>query len=233
MEKLIYPVWKKSEQSELAFRDELLGRVSEKLIDAGVLKLKVCIVDSDVQAAAKYRIEAHKPLMDAMLSIWVNSAIYREPLELIVGECSARFAGYLVTESEPLVNSKYSVPVGDRTPGMNQVVFLTKPERLSYQEWLQIWHYSHTDVAIETQSTFGYRQNVIVRSLTDSSAHFDAIVEENFPAAAIADRMAFYDAGNDQGLYKEREGLMIESCAKFIDFDQIDCIPTSEYIMKE
>jgi len=49
---------------------------------------------------------------------------------------------------------------------MYQVVLLRKPPRLSHEQWLEIWLGSHTQVAIDTQSTFGYRQNVIVRPLT-------------------------------------------------------------------
>ncbi len=51
MEKIIYPVWKKSGQSTEDFSDDLLGVMSNKLLAAGVLKLKVCIVDADVEIA--------------------------------------------------------------------------------------------------------------------------------------------------------------------------------------
>ena len=60
--------------------------------------------------------------------------------------------------------------------------------RLSYEQWLDIWHNSHTRVAIDTQSTFGYRQNVVVRPLTYLAPPIDAIIEENFPPAAMSDR---------------------------------------------
>ena len=59
-----------------------------------------------------------------------------------------------------------------------------------------------------------------------------AIIEENFPEAAIHSRIAFYDAGEDKDLYKAREREMAESCARFIDFDNMDCLPMSEYIMQ-
>jgi hypothetical protein len=141
-------------------------------------------------------------------------------------------AGYLVTESEPIVNTKHVVAVGQRTPGMSQVVFLQKPPRLSYEHWLEIWLGSHTQVAIETQSTFGYRQNVIVRRLTYAAPPYDAIIEENFPEGAMTDRMVFYDSVGDKEKLKERLQRMVESCQRFIDFDKMDCTPTSEYIMK-
>lgn len=233
MEKIIYSVWKKSEHSVDDFRADLLGSMSRQLLDAGVLKLKVCIVDKDVEEAAQYRMEASKPAIDGLVSLWVNSAICHQVLEQIITGFTSRLDGYLVSESEPLVNTEQRVPQGQRTPGMNQVVFLKKPKRLSYEQWLEIWLQSHTQIAIDTQSTFSYRQNLIVRPLTASAPAFDAIVEENFPVAAMSDRAAFYNAVGDQALYKKREQQMIDSCIRFIDFDQLDCIPSSEYVVKE
>jgi len=141
-------------------------------------------------------------------------------------------AGYLVTESEPIVNSKHVVANGQRTPGMCQVVVLRKPPRLNYEHWLEIWHGSHTQVAIDTQSTFGYRQNVIVRPLTYAAPPYDAIIEEHFPAEAMTDPMVFYDAVGDEAKRKRNRKAMIESVVRFIDFDKMDCLPMSEYVVK-
>ena len=232
MEKIIYPLWKSSELDDKQFRTQLLGPMTESLIAAGVHQIRISVVDDDVTAAAPYRIEASKPPINAMLSLWVDSAIYRQPLEVIMSTYVARYEGYLVSESEPLVNSTQVASVGERTPGMNQVVFLRKPPRMHYEQWLDIWLNSHTRTAIETQSTFGYRQNIVVRALTYTAPNYDAIIEENFPAAAMTDRMAFYNASGNEALYKEREQKMLASCSRFIDFDKIDCIPTSEYLMK-
>ena len=92
-----------------------------------------------------------------------------------------------------------------------------------------MWQGSHTQVAIDTQSTFGYRQNVIVRALTYAAPHYRAIIEENFPAAAMTSPHAFYDAVGDDARYKANLKAMIDSCARFIDMDRIDVVPTSEY----
>lgn len=232
MEKIIYPVWKSDPEKNEDFRDRLLNTLSPKLIELGAEKLRICVVDEDVAPAATYRMEATRPTPDGIISLWLNSSVYRQPFEQAIAEHTPRYAGYLVTESEPLINSEHVVPEGQRTPGMNQVVFLQKPPRLSYQEWLDIWHGSHTQVAIDTQSTFGYRQNVIARPMVYASPAYDAIIEENFPEAAISSREAFYDAQGDEKLYQERQQAMIDSCMRFIDFDKIDCVPMSEYIMK-
>lgn len=232
MEKMMYPVWKHEADSSTDFRKKLLGKVSQQLLQLGVRKLRINVVDDDVAPAALLRMENAKPPVSGVISMWVDTANNRQPLEEVIESAVARMAGYLVTESEPIVNTKHVVAVGQRTPGMSQVVLLQKPPRLDYEHWLEIWLGSHTQVAIETQSTFGYRQNVVVRRLTYAAPPYDAIVEENFPEAAMTDRMVFYDSVGDKEKFKERLQRMVESCQRFIDFNKMDCTPTSEYIMK-
>ena len=232
MEKLIYPVWKSDFQSNEEFRDNLLAELAPKLLDCDPRRLKVCVVDEHVADAAPYRMVNTRPAMSGVLMIWMNTAVYRQPMEQLIAEHVARYTGYLVTESEPLVSDGCGVAPGERTPGMNQLVFLQRPPRLAVEEWLDIWQGSHTRVAIDTQSTFGYRQNVITRPLTYAAPHYDAIIEENFPQAAISSRAAFYDADGNEELYRQREKEMVDSCVRFIDFDKIDCIPMSEYIFR-
>ena len=166
MEKILYPVWKSATESAESFNQKLLGDVSEQLIKLGVRKLRINVIDEAVAPAEPLRIIASKPPIDGLISMWVDTAITRQPLEEVIGKAVTRMVGYLVTESIPIIDARTNVNDGERVPGMNSVVFLTKPARLSYSDWLTIWHGSHTQVAIDTQSTFGYKQNVIVRPLT-------------------------------------------------------------------
>lgn len=232
MEKILYPVWKNSAQSGDDFRDELLHTVAPALLQLGVRGLRISVVDSDVDVAAGLRQENCRPVMDAMLSVWLDSSVFRGPVEAVIESAVVRMVGYLVTESEPLRDAEQDAGSGRRTRGMCQVVFLQRPQRLSEQQWLEIWHGSHTQVAIETQSTFGYRQNVITRPLTYGAPPFDAIIEENFPAEAMSSQQAFFGVDSDEAL-KANLQAMIDSCARFIDFDKIDVIPTSEYLLKD
>ncbi len=231
MEKILYPMWKSESVSGDEFRDHLLSKLGPAILDTGVLGLRVSVVDSEVEPAAGLRMVNTRPAMDAMLSVWLDSSVYRAPIEELIAAHCVRFAGYLVTESEPIVNQEHPPVVGERTFGMAQVVFLQRPQRLSEQQWLEIWHGSHTQVAIDTQSTFGYRQNVIARPLTYAAAPYDAIIEENFPPEAMSSQHAFYGVEDDAGLEKNRQA-MIDSCVRFIDFDKIDCVPTSDYVLK-
>jgi hypothetical protein len=232
MEKMMYLLWKHEADSTTDFKQRLLKDVSKQVIQLGVHKLRISIVDEDVAPAEPLRMLATKPPISGMISVWVDTSINRKPIEGIIENAVVRMAGYLVTESEPIVNTTNVVADGERTPGMNQVVFLQKPSFLNYEHWLEIWLGSHTQIAIDTQSTLGYRQNIIVRPLTYAAPQYDAIVEENFPEAAMTDSRAFYGSVGDEEKYKQREQAMLESCIRFIDFDKIDRIPTSEYTMK-
>ncbi len=232
MEKIIYPVWKSNTESTSDFNQKLLGDVSEQLIKLGAHQLRINVVDDAVAPAEPLRIIASKPPIDGLISIWVDTAIKRQPLEEVIEKAVARMAGYLVTESVPLIDPKTAVNNGERVPGMNSVVFLTKPARLSYEDWITIWHGSHAQIAMDIQSTFGYKQNVIVRPLTYAAPPYDAIVEENFPDGAMTDPEVFFDAVGDDEKRQKHEQEMIESCMRFIDFDKLDRILMSEYVMK-
>jgi hypothetical protein len=230
MEKLLYPVWKDSAIASDEFGRQLTEELAPKLKQLGCKKLRISVIDSTVAPAMTRLTENSGPAMDAMISVWVDSSVYRQPFEQAIDQYVSRKIGYLVTESEPLVNDNAPRNEHNRVEGMCHVVFLTHPPRLSYEHWLDIWHNSHTQIAIDTQSTFGYRQNVIVRPLTYGAPPFDAIIEENFPAAAMESEHVFYEAEGDDEKYQKNAKAMMDSVMRFIDFDKIDIIPTSEYL---
>lgn len=233
MEKLIYPLWKRDAQDADDFRDALLEAGGVLAEASGLRGLRLTVADSDVAAGAHRRMAATRPLPDAVLSLWVDRADGRLPMEAIIEPVVQRMHCYLVTEAEPLVNLRYPAAPGDRVYGMCHVVFLQRPPRLSEAQWLQTWLGLHTPVAIETQSTFGYRQNVIVRGLSYAAPPLHAMIEENFPPEAMRSNYAFYavEEGDEAGLARNSTAMM-ESVARFIDFDRIDVIPMSEYLLK-
>lgn len=234
MEKLIYPLWKPGGEDADAFRDRLLDGACRALAGAPEIHgLRFCVADSAVAAAAGRRMESVPPVPDAALSLWVDDAGAARAWEPLFADQVGRFTAYLVTEAEPLVNQRAhpSLP-GERVYGMCHVVFMDPPQQLSRDEWLATWKDSHTQVAIDTQSTFGYRQNLVVRALGPDTLFRHAIVEENFPPEAMADDHAFYATGGDPAVLERHRNAMMQSCARFIDFGSIDVIPMSEYLLK-
>jgi len=234
MEKLVYPLWKPAPQAADDFRDVLVGQLGSQLAQLeAVHGVRVTVADSAVAPAAGRLMVSHSPPPDAVLSMWVDDAGAAADWLPLVDALVERRTGYLVAEAEPLVNQRAhpSAP-GERVHGMCHVVFMSRPAELDRDAWLSIWKDSHTSIAIDTQSTFGYRQNVVVRRLTEDALYCDAIVEENFPPEAMSSDHAFYNTDGDEALLQRHMTAMMESCARFIDFGKIDVIPMSEYLIK-
>jgi len=234
MEKLLYPLWKPASQEADAFRDGLLEDLAPRLCaTAGVHGVRLCVADTAVAPADARRMESNAPLPDAVLSLWVDFAGEGNDWEPLMDTHVAGRTGYLVAEGEPLVNQHAhpSAP-GERVYGMCQVVFMSPPEGLGREEWLALWKDRHTRIAIDTQSTFGYRQNVVVRALGAATPACHAVVEENFPPEAMTCDHAFYASGGDEAVLEKHMSAMMDSCARFIDLSRIDVIPMSEYLIK-
>lgn len=232
MEKLVYLLWKPEAASGDAQRDRLLGSVAPELLAAGALRLQIDAVDSAVAPAAPLRLANTRPLPDALATLWLHTHLDRGPVEKALAAAAPRIAGYLVLESEPIPNATQRARDGERTPGYAQIALIQRPPRLDPEHWLQIWQGTHTAVAKQTQSTFRYVQNRVVQPLTHGAPRFDAIVEECFPAAAMTSQHAFYAAAGDDAKLEANRRRMLESSGRFIDFDRIDVIPMSEYVVK-
>ncbi|MBM6442589.1 MULTISPECIES: EthD domain-containing protein [Pseudomonas] len=234
MEKLMLTLWKPPQQSVEQWRKALLD-LGDNLVSDGARTLRVMLVDEDVAAASTQRITNSGVPLDGLLSLWLDSASRWPSIKALVAPLTSRLEAYLVLESEPYPEERksraahYRVPVGERTPGMNQVALLHKPDRMSYEHWYDTWRNGHGPIAYPLQSIFGYRQNTVVRALTFGAPVLHAIVEENFPPEAIGNPQGFFAALGDPDKCAQRQQAMYESTSKFIDFEKIDCILTSEY----
>jgi len=230
MEKIIYALWKDSAEAREAFNARLLEEIAPKLSDA-THALRINLQDDAVAVGNSPRLASVRPQMEAVIQLWVNSAndAPRAAIDAIIADATPRYAAWLVSESTVLPNREHPPVLGTRTEGFSQIVFLGLPPRLSWPAWRDIWESQHTEVAVDTQANFEYVQNLVVRPLTYGAPAFAAMVEECFPAAALHDESAYFDAVGDAARLAENQRLMMESCARFIDFDRIDCIPTSQY----
>ncbi|VVN71434.1 EthD domain-containing protein [Pseudomonas fluorescens] len=234
MEKLMLTLWKPPQQSVEQWRQALLD-LGDNLVGAGARTTRVMVVDEGVAAASAQRIINSAVPLDGLLSVWLDSASQWPSIKALVTPLTSRLEAYLVLESEPYPEERkaraahYRVPVGERTPGMNQVALLHKPDRMSYEYWYDTWRNGHGPNAYPLQSIFGYRQNTVVRALTFGAPVLHGIVEENFPPEAIGNPQGFFAALGDPDKCAQRQQAMYESTSKFIDFQKLDCILTSEY----
>ena len=229
MEKVLYLLNAGEGRSGDSLREQLVDDVAPRLLAAGAHQIQVNVMDSGVDAAAGSRLSSGTgPCPDAMVSVWVDSANapWRAAYdELLRDEVDADVMAYLVTESAPLPGN----PVDGRRPGYTQVSFLQRPERLGEQAWLDHWHDHHTQVAIHTQATSRYLQNLVVRPLTPGAPPCTAVVEEGFPEEAMTDQSVFFDAVGDDARRQANADVLMASVMAFLDFDLIDVVPTSEY----
>lgn len=232
MEKLIYVIWKREGESAESFRQEILGPTGRRILDLGARGLSVNLADDLAAFSRNLRISRMEKPMDGTVSVWVDTHTRRAPIEEALERVTGRLAGYLALESMPIVNDRHRVVPGERLPGLYTIAFLQKPDFLTYEQWIDIWQGSHTQVAIETQSTFLYIQNVLVRALTKDAPPWTAIVEEAFPREAATDPMVFYDAGGDAEKLHARQMRMFDSCKRFIDFNQLESHPMSAYVLR-
>lgn len=204
---------------------------ARSLLHAGVFGLTVNVRDAAVSDSLMTLTTLDPPVI-ALVSVW-TSQYYGDQINTatkVLGDTCDQLAAYLVTESVPLAAPR--TEPGERTPGFANVALLRRPEDLDERTWLHRWHRDHTQVAIDTQSTFGYVQNTVVRALTDDAPRVDAIVEELFPIEAISDLHAFFGAADDADL-KDRMTKMVASTTAFGANTNVDTVPTSRYVLRD
>jgi len=226
MEKVIAVLMRADSDDEWCARQR--GPVADELLGLGVPGLAVNVRDDAVRHSLM-TLTTLDPPVAAVVSLWTQQCYGDQmaaALRLLAGECD-RLGAYLVTESVPLVAPV--VEPGCRTTGLANIALLRRPAGLDQATWLARWQGDHTSVAIETQSTFGYTQNWVVRTLTEGAPEINGIVEELFPTEAITDLKAFFGAADDDEL-QHRLGRMVASTSAFGANENIDTVPTSRYV---
>jgi hypothetical protein len=231
MEKLIYLLWKKPEQSLDSWRRLMCGELGMALLDSGARSLQFNLVDEAVAAGTALRLVSSPPA-DGFAAFWLDSAQRRARCEQWLSSTHVRSAGYLVAESCIRDESPVPAVAGARSYGFSLVGFAQRPERLRRADWLRFWLDDYTDIALATLPIFRYVQNVVVRRFNDDAPPLDSIVEESFPPAALTSPCAFYDAENDEEKYQRRLQTVMHGCSRFIDFNRLNSLPMSEYIVQ-
>lgn len=231
MEKIIAALWRSESESREAFNARLLAELPGALRPAGASAVRLNLRDEAVDAATDLIQLWQSPQQDAIVQFWLPSANarFRGEIDAVLASGGQRFSAWLVAESTIIANNAHRPATGERTWGWSQASFITFRQDMTHNAAVEHWHGHHTRVAIDTQSNFEYVQNIVVRALTPDAPAYDAFVEECFPAGAMTDAALFFDAAGDQAKFDANLAAMQESCAAFIDFTQIDIIPTSQF----
>lgn len=207
--------------------------LAEALMMAGAMRVRVNRRDADVAPADPLIQRCGEALPDVVVQLWVDSAnpIFRAGVDGVMTAYVQpdSIAAWLVSELTIIANTAYPPERGQRTHGFAQMAFLTLPPGMEWAEWRAIWRDSHTQIAIDTQSNFEYRQNLVVEPLTATAPPFVAIVEECFPLAAMTDPLTFFDAAGDKAKFQANLKTMMDSCTRFIAPNTIDVFATSQF----
>jgi hypothetical protein len=227
MQKLFYLLFDDAQSDGTKLRESICRDAVPAIRRVGGTEIVVFGADEDVAAGSPVR--NCDPPIRAMVSFWMEDATDRAPAEnALEALVDTPPVGFIVLESRPLVHARTK---GARTPGMKQITCITRRPDLDEAEFIRIWHDDHRRVALETQSTFGYVRNEIVRSLTPGMLRgWSAIVEESFPIEALADPHVFFAASSAEE-YQANLSRMIESCRRFMRLDALDVTFVSEYYM--
>lgn len=217
MSKLIVALregWKTSALFDPVLREELSA--------AGGTRFQLNLDDEAVTPALRF---GPGRRIVALASVWTAGDV-GNALDIITrssdeGECDA----YRVTERVRLDPAR--TPAGVRADVLAQVALLRRPDSMSREAYLDYWLGEHTAIAIRTQNTSAYVQNIVEETLTPSSPSIAAIVEEHFPMAALADAHAFYGSRGDDGELERRMAELMASVARFGADRDLDLVPTS------
>jgi EthD domain len=229
MEKIACVLWKPAGVPDDVFGKGLRATAPE-LARLGAMNVRVNAVDEHVAAGTAVRVGRMEPKA-GFVTFWLHDAdeVHGALLPALSAQCS-RVAAYLVVESIPMRNTTHLAKPGERTPGFNAVTAIVAKDGLGYDEFIRRWHVDHRVVAVETQSTFAYVRNEIVRALTPDAPEWAALVEESFPIEALADQAVWYAAVGSPERLKQNRRRMMESCLAFLALDRVESHPMSEYV---
>ncbi|MCX6400516.1 MAG: EthD domain-containing protein [Propionibacteriales bacterium] len=188
---------------------------------SGATRLQVNLDDDAVAAAMRFGPD--RPIT-AVISVWGDAVT---PVVDVLRRLDGSTDAWLVDEREPLVPP--AVADGVRADALANIAFLRRPAALTREAWLADWLDRHTQVAIDTQGTFGYVQNPVLEALTPDAPAVAGIVEELFPMAAMSDHHAFYGSDGDEDEFQRRFAVLMDSCERFGASQGLDLVPTSRY----
>lgn len=198
-----------------------------RLAATGVTRFQLNLDDEAVAPAMRFGPgDAEGRAITAIVTLWTEG----DPAAAIavMAELAPEVHAWRVTERRPI--EPPTVPDGERADALANIAVLRRPEGMTREEYLEIWLVHHTPIAMATQHTLGYVQNIVEEALTPSSPEISAIVEELFVMAGMTDMHAFYGSDGDNAELNRRLIDLMASVARFGADQGLDLVPTSRYV---
>jgi len=228
MEKLIFVLWNDGNEDRSHLNRRLLGEAADQLGSDGVIQ-RVQINARDDRVAAGSALEQGENLPAATVSLWLPSAHEAWRVDNILRPIAlGGLAAFSVVESTVLPHGSPPAPDG-RCEGFSQLAFFRRRAGLGPEEFREIWLNDHREVAIATQETFHYTQNIVYRPITPNAPHWDGIVDEWYPDAALIDPLIYWKAGGSVDRQEFNFQRETQSVLRFVDLSGMALIITSAY----
>ena len=164
-------------------------------------------------------------------SMWVRDPMGCLPQGRLAIDAPDGNSAHLTSIADSLGGSLYhcfgripvtpQLAVGETFGGTMQLCCFQRKVNLSDATLRSRWFEQHTDIAIETQQTLGYRQNLVLES---GEPFFDGIVEEYFSYEAATDMTAFFADGHDETRMWQHIEALTKSSESFLDLDKSEVI---------
>lgn len=234
MEKVIYVLWC---DVQVVF-DQWSCGVCVQFVDwlllFGVYGVQVNVVDVDVVFVVGLKQINMQLGIDGIVVVWVDSVnvMFCQLFDDVVCVVVLYMVVYFVIELQLILNMCFFVWFGECMIGFLQFVFLKCLLCFMYEVWFDVWYGYYMCVVIDMQDNFLYVQNVVVCVFMYVVFGYDVIVEECFLVVVMIDLYVFFDVVGDEEKFQCNVVEMMDSCGCFIDFDKIDVVLMSQYVVK-
>ncbi|MFI5952964.1 hypothetical protein [Cryptosporangium sp. NPDC051539] len=203
------------------------GSFLSALAAVGATAVQINLDDTDVAPALRFGPGAP---ITGLVSVWTEGDV--TSAAAVVGQVAGEPEPHAYRVTERVRLDPEPVPDGARADVLSQIALLRRPGSMSRDDYLHYWLVRHTPIAIRTQGTVCYVQNVVEEALTPSSPDVAAIVEEHFPMAALTDPHAFYGSRGDEAELRRRQRELMTSVSRFGADKDLDLVPTSRYLWR-
>jgi hypothetical protein len=222
MNKEIYLVRGTDREGYPDFKNRIFDLVSGLIVELNPGALKFTITERTPPSLTIIPFRRKKV---AVISVYKKSTM---PVEKLL-KANGFHGAYRVTEALPVVYRK-SWKDGERTPGACLLTLFSKKKSIDYDTFIHRWHNGHTPLSLRIHPLWNYNRNVVNEGLSEDSAWFDGIVEEQVQDASdLLNPFRFF--GNPLVIIPRM--LSVYSDTKyFIDYPTMETYLAAEYHMK-